>query len=189
MRQTAPEIGAEFLDRVVPGWFWRVDTRTLEMQGWGHCVLSQLAGDSSVDAGWAYTTRILEAGHPLVVGGRIETNEARGVFDCPEYTAAVMVFYKRHLCRLESWPAGVEYSMGAGFGSGPYLTMWGPSEFGPVTGNLDGCSTFSTADAAAVSGNVVGGEVSGYHSRWQRLQRSPCQLSSGSGKATPSRHS
>jgi proline-specific peptidase len=28
--------------------------------------------------------------------------------------------------------------MGAGFGSGPYLTMWGPSEFGPVTGNLDG---------------------------------------------------
>jgi hypothetical protein len=62
--QTAPELGAEFLDRVVPGWFWRVETRTLEMQGWGHCVLSQLAGDSSVDAGWAYTTSILEAGHP-----------------------------------------------------------------------------------------------------------------------------
>jgi proline iminopeptidase len=49
-----------------------------------------------------------------------------------------MVFYKRHLCRLERWPEGVEYSMGAGFGAGPYVTMWGPSEFGPVTGNLNG---------------------------------------------------
>ena len=64
MQQTAPELGAEFLDRVVPGWFWRVEARTLEMHGWGRCVLSQLAGDSSVDAGWAYTTSILEAGHP-----------------------------------------------------------------------------------------------------------------------------
>jgi proline-specific peptidases, Bacillus coagulans-type subfamily len=65
-------------------------------------------------------------------------HEARSFFDCPEYTAAVMVFYKRHLCRLESWPEGVEQAMGPGFGAGPYLTMWGPSEFGPVTGNLDG---------------------------------------------------
>ena len=68
----------------------------------------------------------------------ITDHETRGVFDCPEYTAAIMAFYKRHLCRSEPWPPGVEYSMGAGFGAGPYLTMWGPSEFGPVTGNLDG---------------------------------------------------
>ena len=65
-------------------------------------------------------------------------HEARSFFECPEYTAAVMVFYKRHLCRLEAWPEGVEQAMGPGFGAGPYLTMWGPSEFGPVTGNLDG---------------------------------------------------
>jgi proline iminopeptidase len=32
----------------------------------------------------------------------------------------------------------VERSLGPSFGAGPYLTMWGPSEFGPVTGNLDG---------------------------------------------------
>ena len=68
----------------------------------------------------------------------LDDHEARGVFNCPEYTAAVMVFYKRHLCRLERWPEGVEYALGEGFGSGPYLTMWGPSEFGPVTGNLSG---------------------------------------------------
>lgn len=65
-------------------------------------------------------------------------HERRGFFDCPEYTAAIMVFYKRHLCRLDPWPEAVERSLGPSFGSGPYLTMWGPSEFGPVTGNLDG---------------------------------------------------
>ena len=65
-------------------------------------------------------------------------HEERGFFDCPEYTAAIMVFYKRHLCRLDPWPEFVERSLGPSFGSGPYLTMWGPSEFGPVTGNLDG---------------------------------------------------
>ena len=68
----------------------------------------------------------------------LDDHEARGFFDCPEYTAAIMVFYKRHLCRLEPWPEIVERSMGPSFGAGPYLTMWGPSEFGPVTGNLDG---------------------------------------------------
>jgi proline-specific peptidase len=81
---------------------------------------------------------ILRGQLPPDVQRSLDDHEARGVFDCPEYTAAVMVFYKRHLCRLDSWPEGVEYSMGAGFGSGPYLTMWGPSEFGPVTGNLAG---------------------------------------------------
>jgi proline-specific peptidase len=75
---------------------------------------------------------------PADVQDALAYHEARSAFDCPEYVAAVMVFYKRHLCRLERWPEGVEYSLGAGFGSGPYLTMWGPSEFGPVTGNLNG---------------------------------------------------
>jgi proline-specific peptidase len=75
---------------------------------------------------------------PDDVRGVIDDHEAREAFDCPEYTAAVMVFYKRHLCRLEQWPPGVERALGSGFGAGPYLTMWGPSEFGPVTGNLDG---------------------------------------------------
>jgi proline-specific peptidase len=65
-------------------------------------------------------------------------HEARQFFDCPEYTAAIMAFYRRHLCRLEPWPEIVERSMGPSFGAGPYLTMWGPSEFGPVTGNLKG---------------------------------------------------
>ena len=68
----------------------------------------------------------------------LSDHEARQFFDCPEYTAAILAFYKRHLCRLDPWPEIVERTMGPSFGAGPYLTMWGPSEFGPVTGNLDG---------------------------------------------------
>jgi proline iminopeptidase len=75
---------------------------------------------------------------PADVQAVITDHEQRAVFNCPEYTAAIMVFYKRHLCRLDPWPPSVERSMGDAFGDGPYLTMWGPSEFGPVTGVLDG---------------------------------------------------
>ncbi|MDP9467498.1 MAG: proline iminopeptidase-family hydrolase [Chloroflexota bacterium] len=81
---------------------------------------------------------VLRSRLPAEVQAVLDDHEARGVFDTPEYAAATMVFYKRHLCRTDPWPPNVEYSMGPGFGSGPYLTMWGPSEFGPVTGNLDG---------------------------------------------------
>jgi proline iminopeptidase len=75
---------------------------------------------------------------PADVQRVLDDHEAREFYDCPEYTAAIMVFYKRHLCRLEQWPEGVERALGPGFGAGPYQTMWGPSEFGPVTGNLKG---------------------------------------------------
>jgi proline iminopeptidase len=85
---------------------------------------------------WIIEATKLREELPADVQRSLEYHEARGVFDCPEYTAAIMVFYKRHLCRLERWPPGVEYAVGPGFGQQPYTTMWGPSEFGPVLGNL-----------------------------------------------------
>ena len=38
----------------------------------------------------------------------ITSHEETGFTSCPEYIGAVSVFYKRHLCRLEPWPAGLE---------------------------------------------------------------------------------
>jgi proline iminopeptidase len=81
---------------------------------------------------------ILRGQLPEDVERVIADHEARREFDCPEYSAAILVFYKRHLCRLDPWPPSVERSLGSAFGAGPYVTMWGPSEFGPVTGNLAG---------------------------------------------------
>ncbi|WP_413206510.1 proline iminopeptidase-family hydrolase [Rhodospirillum sp. A1_3_36] len=61
-------------------------------------------------------------------------HEAEGTFDHPEYQAAVTILNYRHVCRLDSWPAPVERSLGD-WNMGPYVTMQGPNEF-LYTGNL-----------------------------------------------------
>lgn len=66
----------------------------------------------------------------------LDHHEAKEYFACPEWFGAMAVFYKRHVCRADPWPDGVERAFGPGFGAQVYNTMWGPSEFGPVTGNL-----------------------------------------------------
>lgn len=78
---------------------------------------------------------ILRNGLPIEVRKILDRHEAAGHFDCPEYTGAVAQFYRRHLCRLDPWPDGMERTF-AGLGATVYRTMWGPSEFGPVTGVL-----------------------------------------------------
>lgn len=61
---------------------------------------------------------------------------AAGTFDSPEYREAEEAFYDRHMCRANPCPVQqyVQGSRGE-FNIGPYLYMWGPSEFHP-TGTL-----------------------------------------------------
>ena len=99
----------------------------------------------------------LKAQLPEEVRRVIDDHEAREMFDCPEYVAAIMVFYKRHLCRLDRWPEGVERAIGPGFGIGPYRTMWGPAEFGPVTGNLNGWDITARLGEISVPTLITGG--------------------------------
>ena len=61
--------------------------------------------------------------------------EAAGDCENPEYEAAVMEFYKRHLCRLDPWPDFLLRSIGNLEQNPVYATMNGPNEF-TVTGNL-----------------------------------------------------
>jgi len=74
---------------------------------------------------------------PADVRGTIARCEAEGATDSPEYQAASLVFYQRHLCRLPEWPPEMMRSMANVFSSPVYRTMWGPSEF-TVTGTLEG---------------------------------------------------
>ena len=67
----------------------------------------------------------------------LDRHEAGGFYDCPEYQWAVTHFYRRHLCRCDPWPVCLERAF-AGMGLDVYRSMWGPSEFGPVTGRLAG---------------------------------------------------
>jgi len=72
---------------------------------------------------------------PESVQQTIRDHEERGFFTCPEFVAAIWEFYRRHLCRSSPWPEELERAF-AGFGGAVYETMWGASEFGPVTGVL-----------------------------------------------------
>jgi L-proline amide hydrolase len=60
----------------------------------------------------------------------IRAGEASGETSTPEFQAAVMEFYKRHVCRLDPWPDDVVRSFEA-MESDPtvYGTMNGPTEF------------------------------------------------------------
>jgi proline iminopeptidase len=59
---------------------------------------------------------------------------ARGEYQHPDYETAMMVFYRRHLCRLWPWPADLTSTMMRS--SRPvYGTMNGPNEF-TIIGNI-----------------------------------------------------
>jgi L-proline amide hydrolase len=60
----------------------------------------------------------------------LRRHEAAGTTDDPEYEEACMVFYKRHLCRLDPWPEEVARAFQL-LEEDPtvYHTMNGPSEF------------------------------------------------------------
>jgi len=86
---------------------------------------------------WTRDAAVLKASLPDDVRKVIDAHEESGHVDCPEYAAAVLVFMKKHVCRLEPWPEELEDAY-AGVGIEPYRTMWGPSEF-TQTGNLSSC--------------------------------------------------
>jgi proline-specific peptidase len=83
-----------------------------------------------VDYCWELRARL-----PAATAATLTRHEEAGWFRCPEYQAAVWEFYRRHLCRLQPWPRGLEVSFET-MGTDVYEAMWGPSEFGPLTGVL-----------------------------------------------------
>jgi L-proline amide hydrolase len=67
---------------------------------------------------------------PPEVEATLRRHEEAGTTDDPEYEEACMVFYRRHVCRLEDWPQELVDSFGW-IDKDPtvYHTMNGPSEF------------------------------------------------------------
>jgi L-proline amide hydrolase len=102
-------------------------------------LLSVVAADSpaSIDDFVAGANELLET-FPAEVVQTIRAGERTGETSTPEFQAAVMEFYKRHVCRLEPWPDEVVRSFDA-MESDPtvYGTMNGPTEF-TVIGTIAG---------------------------------------------------
>jgi L-proline amide hydrolase len=73
---------------------------------------------------------------PQEVEQTLRHHEEAGTTDEVAYEEAMMVFYRRHLCRLDPWPEPLMRTF-AKLEANPevYNTMWGPSEF-HATGTL-----------------------------------------------------
>lgn len=84
---------------------------------------------------WIADAADLRAELDPAVQAVLDRHEVAGYFSCPEYQWAITHFYRRHVCRLDPWPDCLERTFAA-MNADVYTTMWGPSEFGPVTGRL-----------------------------------------------------
>ena len=79
---------------------------------------------------WMTELAKLRAELPPDVEVTLRKHEADGTFDDPEYEEAMMVFYRKHVCRMDPWPGSFLRTM-EGLAAHPevYNTMNGPSEF------------------------------------------------------------
>jgi len=93
-----------------------------------------LAGPCLSVSRWLEDVELYRADLPEQTQRTLDEHETAGTTGSPEYEAAAMVFYKRHFCRLDPWPAMVQRTWDR-IGFPVYVTMWGPSEF-TQTGNL-----------------------------------------------------
>lgn len=87
-------------------------------------------------ARWLEDARRLRSELPEDVQRTLQDHEDRDFTGCPEYLAATLAFYRRHLCRMQTWPEELERGF-AGLGLDVYESMWGPTEF-HATGSLVG---------------------------------------------------
>jgi len=70
----------------------------------------------------------LRAELPPEVEATLRQHEAAGTTDDPAYQEAMLVFYRKHVCRIDPWPDYVDRAF-AETGQEVYNVMNGPSEF------------------------------------------------------------
>jgi proline iminopeptidase len=114
-----------------------------------------LCGSPASMIRWVADCDELLAEEPAEVREVIRRHEQDGFTACPEYQAAILGFYRAHVCRLNPWPAGLERSF-AEAGYQVYNTMNGPSEF-TVTGTLKTWDIMDRLGEITVPTLLVGG--------------------------------
>jgi proline-specific peptidase len=114
-----------------------------------------LCGSPASMTRWVSDCDGLLAEEPPEVLRTIRQHEQDGFTACPEYQAAILGFYRKHVCRMSPWPAGLERSF-AEAGYEVYTTMNGPSEF-TVTGTLKTWDVMDRLPEIAVPTLLVGG--------------------------------
>ncbi len=102
----------------------------------GGLVSLTLADSFASTPQWVSEINRLRAQLPPEVQHILLHHEQQGTTDSEEYQNATLVFYSRHICRVDPWPEYVTRAFEKVVQDPEvYLTMWGPSEF-QVTGTL-----------------------------------------------------
>ncbi len=95
---------------------------------------------------WTAEARRLRGELPPEVDRQLAACEAAGTTDDAAYVEAAMHYYRRHLCRLDPWPACLQRALTSMLEDSEVFTvMTGPSDF-HVTGKL---STWDVTDRLA----------------------------------------
>jgi proline-specific peptidase len=128
---------------------WGLDSIHLYGQSWGgmlalEVVFSGAAGLQSLILSnapasmplWVEETTRLRRELPTETQAVLDQHEQANTTESPEYQEAMLVFYRRHVCRLDEWPSCLMRSFSA-MEADPrvYRAMCGVSEFN-VTGSL-----------------------------------------------------
>jgi proline iminopeptidase len=93
---------------------------------------------------------------PSEIQATLAKYEAEGDYENPEYVKACMVFYRKHLCRLDPWPRDLLRAHGH-ISKPVYNTMNGPNEF-TIIGNLRYWDVTEELDKIKVPALVVTGK-------------------------------
>jgi proline-specific peptidase len=120
-------------------------------------VSAVLANTAASAAAFEREAKRLIAALPADAAAAIERCEAAGDFENPDYQAAAMAFYQRHVCRLDPWPESLLRTMANITASPVYAFMWGPSEF-TLTGSLGGWDRSDRLGEITVPTLVLSGE-------------------------------
>lgn len=89
-----------------------------------------LANSAGSTRQWIAEANRLRTKLPLEIQQTLKKHEDEGTTDDPAYLSATDVYYRRHLCRLDPWPACLNRTLEQ-LGRDPevYHAMWGPTEF------------------------------------------------------------
>ncbi|MGH2806376.1 MAG: proline iminopeptidase-family hydrolase [Actinomycetota bacterium] len=147
-------------------------------------ILSSAPADTEM---WERDTAALKATLPPETQEAIETHEAAGTYDAPEYQAAMREYYVRYVTRMDPLPYLMQKTI-AEAGMPVYNHMWGPSEF-TVTGTLRGWSVLDRVHEIDVHTLLLVGEydectpahVAAVH---ERLPSSEMHVFEGAGHST-----
>jgi len=106
---------------------------------------------------WVAEANRLRAELPTQVQETLLRHEGAGTTDDPAYEEAMMVFYRRHVCRLDPWPDCLNRTFEKMVQNPEvYNTMIGPSEF-HVTGTLKDWDIVNRLGEIHVPTLVIGG--------------------------------